>query len=168
MAKLKRRSVFWLSGLLVPFVTLLSPKWLSLAGVGPCWAVLWLLPWSLEEGIISAVISGFFLGLILDAISIDGPTLIPGLVVLGFWWGWLGRYGSEIEGTLNLGLLAWLGSVIYSLSIWLQISFIHSAFLNNPISGWAWQTLLIQATLTAVLAPLISSWFLLRLRDRKF
>jgi len=168
MVKTLSRPLWWLSGALVPFLTLLSPAWLSVAGVGPCWAVLWLLPWSLEEGMLSGVIAGFFLGLLSDGISVDGPTIIPGVMALGLWWGWLGKYAFLIEGTLNLGLLAWMGSIIYSLSLWIQVSLIHNAHTSDAISSWAWQTLLIQTTLTALLAPFISSYFLLLLRTRKF
>ena len=79
------RSIWSLSSLLVPFFTLLSPKWLTVAGVGPCWAVLWLLPWSLEEGISSAIFAGFLLGLLLDATTVGGSTFLPALIGLGWW-----------------------------------------------------------------------------------
>ena len=167
MLKPFKRPVWSFSILLVPFLTLLSPSWLSLGGVGPCWAVLWLLPWSLEEGMVSSVAAGLVLGLLLDAISAGGPTPMPVLIALGFWWGWLGKYGSLIEGTLNLGLLAWIGSVFYGLSLWLQIIISNFDYSIPALSPWALQTLLIQATLTAVVAPLVSSRFLVLLRNRK-
>ncbi|WP_320673802.1 rod shape-determining protein MreD [Prochlorococcus sp. MIT 1341] len=167
MLKTFYKTSWWLSLLTVPFLTLLAPKWLSVAGVGPCWAVLWLLPWSLEEGMFAAVMAGFFLGLLLDALSVGGATLMPVLMALGFWWGWLGRYGSVIEGTLNLGLLAWLGSVFSSLSLLVQIVLFHHDHPSNIIISWAWQTLIIQSVLTGLSAPLISSGFLVLLRRRK-
>ena len=50
MARLHKRAFYLGSGFLVPWLTLVGPNWISLTGIGPCWAVLWLLPWALEEG----------------------------------------------------------------------------------------------------------------------
>lgn len=161
------RSIGAISFLTVAFLTLLSPKWINVAGVGPCWAVLWLLPWSLEEGIRSSVFAGCLLGLLLDALTVGGPTLIPALMGLGWWWGWLGKYGSKIEGTLNLGLLAWLGSVVCGCSLWIQIFLLNLGNSSSAISHWALQTLFLQSILTALIAPLISAWFLVLLRKRR-
>ena len=154
------------SVLLVPFLTLASPAWLSLAGVGPCWPILWLLPWSLESGIVSSVAFSFYLGVLLDSISLEGPSHIPALLLLGCWWGWLGKYGSFIQGTLNLGLLAWIGSVVFGLSFWIQIFFRNLGLPSDSIHSWAWKTLIFQSTVTGFLAPLICSFLLLLWRKR--
>ncbi len=165
--KLYSRPICIASALLVPFLTLFSPSWLSLFGITPSWAVLWLLPWSLEVGLLPGLISGLYLGFLLDAISLGEISHLPGLVLLGFWWGWLGRYGSYIQGTFNLGLLAWIGSVFLSLTFWIQILVRNFGSHLNSINSWAFQTLLLQATITALFAPFICSWTLLIWRRKK-
>ena len=65
-------------------MTLVSPTWLSMSGVGPRWAELWLLPWALEEGPVAGLFAGFCLGIVLDAINLGDATQVPVLVILGF------------------------------------------------------------------------------------
>ena len=146
------------SALGVPFLSFLAPSWLSLMGVGPNWAVLWLLPWALAEGPLSGGLAGLFLGLILDAINLGDGTQVPVLVLLGFWWGRLGRRGMPIERKFNLGLLAWIGSVVIGLNIWGQFLLTQ---MNNPIAlfhSWSFHTILCQSILTGLLCPLVSSF----------
>ncbi|NCV92604.1 MAG: rod shape-determining protein MreD, partial [Synechococcaceae bacterium WB7_3xG_012] len=112
MAGLHRHGLCVASALSVPALTLLSPGWLSLDGVSPSWAVLWLLPWALVDGPWSGAYAGLALGLLLDGLHVGQITQLPALVLLGWWWGRLGRRGSPIERSFNLGLLAALGSLV--------------------------------------------------------
>ena len=115
-----RHPWFAASILLVPLLTIAAPGWPRLAGVSPSWAVLWLLPWALAEGRLAGVLAGAALGLLLDALHPEGVTLIPGLMLLGWWWGRIGRFGAPLERSFSLGLLALLGSFVLDLSLMLQ------------------------------------------------
>ncbi len=164
--RLHKRPICLASVLMVPLLYLGAPNWLKLSGVTPCWAVLWLLPWALEDGPLSGICAGLFLGLWIDGLSLDGPTYIPTLMLLGFWWGRLGRRGPPIERSYNLGLLGWIGSFFVGLSIWVQIMFIE---MNTPldwIHSWGFYTLLAQSILTGIMAPIIGSWLLLLWRGK--
>lgn len=126
------------SALLVPLLTLLAPAWLRLGGVPPAWAVLWLLPWALSEGAVSGVLGGLAVGLMLDALHAQGATMIPGLMLLGWWWGRLGRKGPPLRGTLVVGLLALLGSLVLQASLmvqWLLVSWWRSSALIPSAEG---------------------------------
>ena len=70
MARLHSQPICVASGLLVPLISLAAPSWLSLGGVLPSWAVLWLLPWALVDGPGSGVIAGAAMGLVLSLIHI--------------------------------------------------------------------------------------------------
>ena len=155
------------SALGVPFFTLLAPSWVSLMGVGPSWAVLWLLPWSLVAGPISGGFAGFSLGLILDAISLGHGTQVPVLLVLGFWWGRLGRRGLPIERSFNLGLLSWIGCVLLGMSLWLQALQTQISSSITLFNSWSLHTILCEAIITSLLAPLACSWLLLVFRGNK-
>ncbi|MFN9932994.1 MAG: rod shape-determining protein MreD, partial [Cyanobacteriota bacterium] len=98
MAVLSRQPWCIASVLLVPLLTLAAPGWLRLAGVAPAWAVLWLLPWALVDGSLSGGLAGLAVGLLLDALHPSGASLVPGLVLLGWWWGRIGRKGAPIQG----------------------------------------------------------------------
>ena len=120
MALLSRQPWLVATGLLVPLLTLASPGWLKLDGVPPAWAVLWLLPWALTEGRRAGSAAGLGLGLLLDALHPGPVSLVPGLVLLGWWWGRMGRKAPPIQRSFSLGLLALVGTALLNLSLILQ------------------------------------------------
>jgi cell shape-determining protein MreD len=120
MAALSRQPLCVASALVVPLLTLMSPGVLKLGGVSPAWAVLWLLPWSLVEGRFSGAMAGLALGLLLDGLWGGTASLIPGLMLLGWWWGRIGRRGPPIQRSFNLALLALLGTLLLDGSLMLQ------------------------------------------------
>lgn len=157
----QRKLIFILLGAFVPFIYLISPGWLAIGGVGPNWALLWLLPWSIKKGPIQGLFAGICLGMILDGIFLSGITNIPSLMLIGFWWGRLGLKGPSINQSLNYGLLVFLGSFINGLFLWFQniISFNgNSLFLFNANM---FHTLLAQSLITALIAPMTCSLILL-------
>ena len=164
MTRLHRQPICVASALLVPILQLASPAWLNLDGVPPSWAVLWLLPWSLIDGPLAGAISGAAIGLVLDGLSLGDVTQVPALVLMGWWWGRIGRRGSPIQRSLNLGLLAWIGSLILGLSVWIQWLLLGAT--EGLMQSWALQITLAQALITGLLAPLVGSWQLLLWRRR--
>ena len=164
MTRLHRQPICVASALLVPILQLASPAWLNLDGVPPSWAVLWLLPWSLIDGPLAGAISGAAIGLVLDGLSLGDVTQVPALVLMGWWWGRIGRRGSPIQRSLNLGLLAWIGSLILGLSMWIQWLLLGAT--EGLMQSWALQITLAQALITGLLAPLVGSWQLLLWRRR--
>ena len=142
------------SVLLVPLLTLASPGVLKLAGVAPSWAVLWLLPWALADGALSGALAGLALGLLLDGLHPGPLSLLPGLVLLGWWWGRLGR-ATQIQRSFSLGLLALLGTAALGATLALQQAF------SQVQAAATWHTLLAQSLITALLAPTLCSLQLL-------
>jgi len=155
MALLSRHPWCAASLLLVPVLTLAAPGWPRLAGVGPCWAILWLLPWALAEGRLSAILAGATLGLLLDSLHHGGVSEIPALMLLGWWWGRIGRLGAPVERSFSLGLLALLGAALQGVLIWLQLLW------WGETNVAALHTLLAQTVLTGLLAPMLCSLQLL-------
>ncbi|MBE9173773.1 rod shape-determining protein MreD [Cyanobium sp. LEGE 06143] len=141
--------------LLVPLLSLGSQALLQLAGVGPSWAVLWLLPWSLVDGPWSGMLAGLMLGLMLDALQLGPVSQIPALLLLGWWWGRLGRRHPRLERSFNLGLLALLGTALLGLSVMLQ------QHLAGQLGAAPLHVLMAQTLLTALLAPMLCSLQLL-------
>ena len=166
MNRLHRQPICVASALLVPLATLSSPSWLTISGVAPAWAVLWLLPWALVDGPVSGVMAGLGLGLVLDGLSLDGGSQAPALMLLGWWWGRLGRRAAPIQRSLNLGLLAWIGAVVVGLAVLVQIWLRQGFVLDLGLRTWGLQTLVCQSLMTALLAPLLVSLQLLLWRRR--
>jgi rod shape-determining protein MreD len=148
------------TGLAVPLLTLASPSLLKIAGVGPSWAVLWLLPWALVDGPASGAIAGLALGLVLDGLHLGQVSELPVLILLGWWWGRIGRRGVPIERSYNLGLLALLGTLLLGASLLLQLHWRGQL----PLAEAGWYTLVAQSLITALLAPVLCSLQLLRWR----
>ncbi len=164
MARLHRQPLCVASGLLVPLIHFAAPSWLTLGGIPPSWAVLWLLPWSLIDGPVSGVIAGASMGLVLDGLSVGDASQVPILMLLGWWWGWLGRRGRPIQRSFNLGLLAWIGTMLLGFSLWVQLLI---QGMDAPLAqAFALHTCLAQGLLTGLLAPMIVSWQLLIWRRR--
>lgn len=169
---------------LVPLLTLAAPGWLSIAGVGPCWGVLWLLPWALVAGPLPGGLAGLTLGLLLDGLHPGPVSELPSLLLLGWWWGRLGRRFPSFERSFSLGLLAVIGSGLVGLSLLLQFALLHSAALDPaiggsadavPLSGWSPQVLALaglqilaaQTLITGLLAPSLCSIQLLFWRRQR-
>ncbi len=160
MSSLALRGWYRATALLVPLLTLASPGFLKLGDVGPAWAVLWLLPWALVDGARSGALAGLLLGLVLDGLHLGPISEIPALMVLGWWWGRMGRKGLPIERSFSLGLLALLGTAFVGLTLILQLAVLGE--LQRPVLyTWLSQTLL-----TALLAPMVCSLQLLFWRQQ--
>jgi rod shape-determining protein MreD len=160
MGVLHRQRWCGATGLAVPMLTLASPAFLKIAGVAPSWAVLWLLPWALVDGPASGAIAGLCLGLVLDGLHLGSASEVPALMLLGWWWGRIGRRGVPIERSYNLGLLALLGALLLGGSVLLQLYWSGQV----PLVEAGLHTLVAQALITAVLAPVLCSLMLLRWR----
>jgi hypothetical protein len=155
MGVLHRQRWCGLTGLAVPLLTLASPAFLKISDVGPSWAVLWLLPWALVDGPVSGAIAGLCLGLVLDGLHLGQASEVPVLVLLGWWWGRIGRRGVPIERSYNLGLLALLGTLLLLQLLWRG---------QLPLLTAGLHTLVAQSLLTGLLAPVLCSLQLLRWR----
>jgi len=186
MALLSRQPWFAASILLAPLLTLAAPGWPRLAGLGPCWAILWLLPWALSEGRRSGVLAGAILGLLLDSLHHGGVSEMPALMLLGWWWGRIGRLGPPVERSFSLGLLALLGTLLLDLTLALQwavrsglggASHLSSGAIDparraqpgwhlDDLAGAGLHGLLARALLTALLAPVLCSLQLLLWRQQ--
>ena len=157
-----KRYFLFLSGLVVPLLSLFNPGLLSINGIGPSWSVLWLLPLAIEEGPVTGMFAGLCLGMVVDSIYLDGVTQVPSLILLGFWWGGLDRKLELKARIFNLGLLAWLGTFFIGLTIWIQKIFFVKDSMAFFFHNWFFYTLLAKATVTGMLAPLICYLILIR------
>ncbi len=145
----------------VPIIFLWHPNWLGILGIQPYWPLFWLLPWSMINGSMNGVIFGFFLGLILDSLTLDGNfTQIPGLILCGVWFGRIKIHRYSLVGHFRYGLICAFGSFLCGILYFLQIlfkNFSDSMFLLFIPSI---QNILAEVFLTGFFAPFICSQLL--------
>ena len=167
MSKSREKSFILFSLLLSVCLFLGSPKWLTLQGVTPCWSVLWLLPWALSKGRNFGLFTGLCLGLVFDSLTVSSVSQIPALTTLGYFWGVVGSKNKSIELSLNLGLLACVGTIFFGFSLWVQNCLITGIYSSAWLHSWSFHTLLSQTIITSLVAPLSTSWILLAIRRQK-
>ena len=147
--------IFFIS---IPIIFLLHPSWLGFMGIQPYWPLLWLLPWSMINGSISGLLFGFFIGLILDSITLDNDfTQIPGLVLCGFWFGRIKLHSNILIGHFRYGLITSIGSFLCGTLYFLQILFKNLTDSTFLLFIPSLQNILAEVFLTGFFAPLICS-----------
>ena len=143
------------------FFFLWHPNWLGLLGVQPYWPLFWLLPWSMINGSSNGMTFGFFLGLILDSITIDSNfTQIPGLIICGALFGRIKLNSNFLVGHFRYGLICSFGSFICATLYFLQILFKNFSDSTFFVYLPSVQNILIEVFLTGFFAPLICSQLL--------
>tara|TARA_Y100001968_G_scaffold78082_1_gene69382 strand:+ start:222 stop:722 length:501 start_codon:yes stop_codon:yes gene_type:complete len=138
-----------------------SPNWLKINGITPCWPVIFLLPFSLNNRPWKASIASVLLGIFIDSFTISDASYVPSLFLLSLVWSRYGLYNKKIELFLNIGLMAILGTAFVGLSIWIQKIIIHSVLRNNWFHSWSILVLTSEVLITGLVAPFFSSWLLL-------
>ena len=110
------------------------------------------------NGSINGLIFGFFLGLILDSITVDNSfTQIPGLLLCGLWFGRIKIHSDLLVGHFRYGLICSLGSFLCGTLYLMQIvvkNFSDSTFLLFIPSV---QNIFAEVFLTGFFAPFICS-----------
>ena len=139
----------------------ISPGWLKLNGVTPCWPVILLLPFSLKMPPWKAAIASIFLGIFIDSFTISDVSYIPSLFLLSLAWSTYGMHNKKIELFLNIGLMAIFGTAFVGLSIWLQKIILYSVLRNNWFHSWSVYVLISEVIITGFVAPFFSSWLIL-------
>ena len=148
-----------LTFLFVPLFFLWNPNFLTLMGVPPYWPIVWLFPWASIYGSFNGLLTGLLLGIILDSLNNDIYTQIPGLVICGFWFGKLTKYGSFDRKKFKYGLICSMGSFICNILFFFQI-IIHNLINNNEmIFSLGLKNIFAQVFLTGLLSPIICNWF---------
>ena len=161
MNKLFQKKYHIICFMFVPIIFLWHPNWLGFFGIQPYWPLFWLLPWSMINGSANGIIFGFFLGLILDSLTIDSSfTQIPGLVLCGLWFGKIKIHSDILVEHFRYGLICSIGSFLCGTLYFLQIvvkNFSNGTFLLFIPSA---HNILAEVFLTGFFAPLICSQLL--------
>ena len=143
-----------ISALMIPLIILCMPNLFVLVGAEPSWSLIWLLPWSLIKGPFFGGLAGIFLGLLVDSVTIEKIAILPPLLILGYLWGRLGENKDLRIGFIELGLLAWSGSIFKNFLILVQFYFHISSLQSENLYFWALKNLLADAFLTGLIAPI--------------
>ena len=161
MFRNSQKLLFFFTTICLPAFIIISPDWLKLNGINPCWPVIWLLPFSLNHRPFRAFIAAILLGVFIDSFIINDASYIPSLVILSLVWSKYGLHNKKIELFLNIGLMAIFGTAFVGFSIWVQKIFLYSDLRNNWFHSWSIFVLISEVIITGLVAPFFSSWLLL-------
>ncbi|MBW3042846.1 hypothetical protein [Prochlorococcus marinus] len=161
MIRNKKKILIFFTSICLPALIVISPDWLKINGISPCWPVIFLLPFSLENRPWRAVIASIFLGFYMDSFIISEVSYIPSLLILSLFWSQYGLRHKKIELFLGLGLMAIFGTALVDISIWIQKIILHSVLRNNWFHSWSIYVLISNAIITGLVAPFFSSWLLI-------
>ncbi len=68
---------------------IISPDWLKINGITPCWPVILLLPFSLKNSLWKSSVASILLGIFVDSFTISDVSHVPPLFLLSLVFGWL-------------------------------------------------------------------------------
>ena len=160
MTKNNTKLLIFLNLFCLPALVIISPDWLKINGVTPCWPVIFLLPFSLNNSPFRALIAGVLLGIFMDSFTISDVSYIPSLFFLSVVWSAYGLHNKKIELFLNIGLMAIFGTAVVGLSIWMQKIILYVSLRNNWFHSWSIYVLISEIIITGLVAPFFSSWLL--------
>ena len=163
----KKLSIFFIIICLLAFI-IISPDWLKINGISPCWPVILLLPFSLKNSPWRAALAAIIMGIFVDSFTISDASYIPSLFLLSLVWSQYGLHNKKIELFLNIGLMAIFGTAFVGFSIWVQKIFLYSDLRNNWFHSWSIYVLISEVIITGLVAPFFSSWILLVYRKNQF
>ena len=161
MARNTKKILIFLTIFCLPAFIVISPEWLKINGITPCWPVIFLLPFSLKNHPLNAAIASILLGVFIDSFTISDVSYIPSLFILSLAWSWYGLHNKKIELFLNIGLMAVFGTTFVGISIWAQKIILYNILRNNWFHSWSIYVLLSEVIITGLVAPFFSSWLLL-------
>ena len=156
----KNKKLLFLTLICLPACMILSPNWLKLNGITPCWPVIWLLPFSLKNPPLKSAIASILLGIFIDSFTISDVSYIPSLFLLSVIWSAYGLHNKKIDFFFNLGLMSIFGTAFVGLSIWAQKIILYSVLRDNWFYSWSIYVLLSEVIITGLVTPFFSSWLL--------
>ena len=160
MDRNNKKVLIFFAVICLPVLNIFSPDWLKINGISPCWPVLFLLPFSLNNTPLRSAIAGILLGFFFDSFKVCDASYIPSLFLLSLVWSQYGLRNKKIELFLNIGWMAILGTAVVGLSIWTQKIILYSILRNNWFHSWSIYVLICEVIITGLVAPFFSSWLL--------
>ena len=97
MAKNNKKLLIFFIIICLPAFIIISPDWLKINGISPCWPVILLLPFSLKNRPWMAASAAIIMGIFVDSFTISDASYIPSLFLLSLVWSTYGLYNRKIE-----------------------------------------------------------------------
>ena len=160
MIRNKTKILIFFNTICIPFFIISSPDWLKLNGVSPCWPVVILLPFSLNNSSFRSAACAIALGIFFDSFTIGNASYVPSLFLLSLVWSQYRLHNKKVELFFNIGLMAILGTVVVGFSIWVQKIILYNVLRNDWFHSWSIYVLISEIIITGLVAPFFSSWLL--------
>tara|TARA_Y100001968_G_scaffold183227_1_gene167873 strand:- start:100 stop:606 length:507 start_codon:yes stop_codon:yes gene_type:complete len=160
MTKNNKNILIFLIAICLPVFIISSPDWLEINGIGPCWPVIILLPFSLKSSPWISAITSIFLASFMDSFTVSEATYIPSLLLLSLLWSRYALHNKKIELFSHLGLMSILGTGVVGFSMWAQKIILNTTLRDNWFHSWSFYVLICEMIITGLVAPFFSSWLI--------
>ena len=160
MIRKNKKILIFFTVVCLPLVIISSPEWLKINGIEPCWPVIFLLPFLLNNNPFRSAFSSVLLGILIDSFTLSDASYIPSLLIFSLVCSQYGLNTKKIELFLNIGLISMLGTALVGISIWAQKIILYSSLRNNWFHSWSIYVVISEVIITGLLAPFFSSWLL--------
>ena len=158
MADKNKKKLIVFTSICLPTFIILTPDWLKINGISPCWPVIWLLPFSIKNSPWKSLIVAISLGIFIDSFTISDASYVPSLFFLSLIWSQYGLHNQKIELFLSIGLMAIFGTAFVGISIWIQKIILYRSLRNNLFHSWSIYVIIAEVIITGLVAPLFCSW----------
>ena len=144
----------------LPLVIISSPAWFKINGISPCWPVIFLLPFSLNNNPFRSAFISILVGIFMDSFTLSDASYIPSLLIFSLVCSQYGLKKKKIDLFLNIGLISMFGTALVGISIWVQKIILYSILRNNWFHSWSIYVVIAEVIITGLVAPFFSTWLL--------
>ena len=160
MIRKNKKILIFFTVVCLPLVIILSPEWFKINGISPCWPVIFLLPFSLNNNPFRSAFISILVGIFMDSFTLSDASYIPSLLIFSLVCSQYGLNKKKIDLFLNIGLISMFGTALVGISIWVQKIILYSILRNNWFHSWSIYVVIAEVIITGLVAPFFSTWLL--------
>ena len=160
MIRKNKKILIFFTVLFLPLVIISSPEWFKINGISPCWPVIFLLPFLLNNNPFRSAFISILLGIFIDSFTLSDASYIPSLLIFSLACSQYGLNKKKIDLFLNIGLISMFGTALVGFSIWVQKIILYSILRNNWFHSWSIYVVIVEVIITGLVAPFFSTWLL--------
>ena len=160
MIRKNKKILIFFTVLFLPLVIISSPEWFKINGISPCWPVIFLLPFLLNNNPFRSAFISILLGIFIDSFTLSDVSYIPSLLIFSLVCSQYRLNQKKIDLFLNIGLISMFGTALVGISIWVQKIILYSILRNNWFHSWSIYVVIAEVIITGLVAPFFSTWLL--------
>jgi rod shape-determining protein MreD len=125
---------------------------MDLLGISPNWLLIWVVSWSVKRNVWQGAIAGIAMGCLYDAMTMNSPSHILSLVVVGVLTSALEKQRYIGEDFISVALIVFFMTIVAETIFAIQYGWLH---LRNPEEVWReyQEIAIVSAIITSLWSP---------------